>query len=247
MPHSDNLYSAEDEDGDDLDNESFSDELSPTDGYFNRRDMSANAMVPDPSIEDAKPESKTLITPHLQGSMGRSSRTSNHSSSLPSQSYASAHSPGNSFPSRASYTPSSPISSRRLDDLFPRRPASMHGPPSAYSATPEPATASSSPESSGPTYSTFPEQHLERGFLPQREPESMGSPEEVPSESTPLSLKSRKRSPCRTILRNLLLVALVLTVTSTLLTAIFRASMTVSSRFSLEYHLRSILHSTVIL
>lgn len=199
--------------------------------------MSAIAMVPDPSIEDATLEARILIPPHLQGSTGRSSRTSSHTSSLPSQSYASAHSPSNSFPSRASYTPSSPISSRRLDNLFPRRPASMHGPPPAYSTTPEPSTASSSPESNGPTYSTFPEQHLERGFLPRHEPDSMGSPEEVPSESTPLSRQSRKRSPCRTILRNLLLVALILTVTSTLLTAIFRASMTVSSKFSLEHHL----------
>jgi hypothetical protein len=231
MPHSDNLYTAEDEDEGE-DSQSFSEELSPTDGYFNRRDVSAtNAMVPDPSIEDTKPEAKTLIPPHLQD-MGRNPRTSNPSSSLPSHSYASANSPSHSFPSRASYTPSSPVASRRLDDLFPRRPASMHGPPPAYSATPEPSTTLSSPESSGPTYSTFPEQHLERGFPPRREPESMGSPEEEPNESTPLSLESRKRSPYRTIVRNLLLIALILTVTSTLLTGVFRASKTVSSSFT---------------
>jgi hypothetical protein len=238
MPHQDNLYSAEDSD-----NESFSDELSPADGYFTRGEISAQAMVPDPSIENSKePEAKTLIPPHLLESMGRGSRISNHSSSLPSQTYASAHPASNSVPSSSSYMPTSPVSSRRLDDLFPRRPASMNGPPPAYTPSPE-STFSSTQEPSRPiqpssrgspsspsqqsppspiTYNTFPDQHLERGFLPRREePESMGSPEEIPSESTPLSRSPRRRSPCRNLLRKLLLVALVFTVTSTLLTAIF--------------------------
>jgi hypothetical protein len=259
MPHQDNLYSVEESD-----NESFSDELSPADGYFNRGQISAQAMVPDPSIEDSKePEAKTLIPPHLLESMGRDSRVSPYSSSLPSQSYASAHSAGTSVPSRSSYMPTSPVSSRRLDDLFPRRPASMNGPPPAYTPSPEP-TSSPTQEPSQPsqpnqpnqpiqpiqpppsqpvqpsqqsppspiTYNTFPEQHLERGFLPRREePESMGSPDEIPSESTPLSRSTRRRSPCRNFLRKLLHVALVFTVTITILTAIFGGSKSVSSSF----------------
>ncbi len=226
MPHSDNLYSVEDSDA-----ESFSDELSPADGYFNRGHMSANAMVTDPSIEDTKPEAKTLIPPHLQESAGRSSRISSHqSSSLPSQSYASVQSAHNSSPSHATHTPISPVSSRRLDDLFPRQPASTSNPPPAYSAAPEPTT-SSSQEPVRRSYSTFPEQQLEQGFLPRREPESMGGPEEDPSESTPLSRESRKRSPCRRFIRNLLLVALILTVTTTLLSAIFGGVKTVSPSF----------------
>lgn len=252
MPHSDNLYSAEESD-----HESFSDELSPSDGYFQRGEISARAMVPDPSLEDAdsKPEAKTLIPPHLMESMRAGSRISSHSSSLPSQSYASAHSASTSVPSRTSYMPTSPVSSRRLDDLFPRRPASMNGPPPAYTPSPEPtfsptqepsqpappvqpspSSPPSPPTLPGPTtYSTFPEQHLERGFLPRREePESMGSPEEIPSESTPLSLKTRRRSPCRNFLRKLLLIALVLTATTTLLTAIFGSSKSVS--LSLHVH-----------
>ncbi|KAE9369413.1 hypothetical protein N431DRAFT_427567 [Stipitochalara longipes BDJ] len=252
MSHSDNLYSAEESD-----HESFSDELSPADGYFNRGVMSANAMVPDPSLEDSKePEAKTLIPPHLLESMRRGSRLSNPSSSLPSRSYASPHSATNSFPSGSSYTATSPVASRRLDDLFPRRPASINGPPPAYTPSPEPifsptqervqriqpsqpshprpSSQPSQPSSQSPpsppdqpspiTYSTFPEQHLERGYLPRREePESMGSPEEIPSESTPLSTtsRSRRQSPCRNIIRKLLLVALVFTITTTLLTTIF--------------------------
>jgi hypothetical protein len=253
MPHQDNLYSVEESD-----NESFSDELSPADGYFNRGEISAQAMVPDPSIEDSKePEAKTLIPPHLLESMGRDSRVSHYSSSLPSQSYASAHSAGTSVPSRSSYMPTSPVSSRRLDGLFPRRPASMNGPPPAYTPSPEP-TSSPTQEPSQPnqpvqpiqpppsqpvqpsqqsppspvSYNTFPEQHLERGFLPRREePESMGSPDEIPSESTPLSRSTRRRSPCRNFLRKLLHVALVFTVTITILTAIFGHSKSVSSSF----------------
>src|SRR4051812_5721699 len=58
LPYSDNLYSANDE----SDAESFSDELSPADGYFNRRDMPTNELVPDPSQEDSKTaEDKVLI------------------------------------------------------------------------------------------------------------------------------------------------------------------------------------------
>jgi hypothetical protein len=126
----------------------------------------------------------------------------------------------------------------------------MNGPPPAYSPSPEP-TSSATQEPSQPsplsqstqpsqpspiTYNTFPEQHLERGFLPRREePESMGSPEELPNESTPLSrrYRSRSRSPCRNILRKLLLVALVFTVTTTLLTTIFRGLQSVSYKASL--------------
>jgi hypothetical protein len=230
MPHySDNLYSAEDSD-----QESFSDELSPTDGYFNRGAMAANAMVPDPSIEDTKAEAKTLMPPHLQESAGRGSRISNHPSSLPSQSYASARSTHNSFPSRASYTPVSPVSSRQLDDLFPRRPASINGPPPAYSVAPESRRTLSSQEPTGRSYSTFPEQHLQRGLFPRRDPESMGSPEEEANESTPLSRESMRRSPCRKIIRNLLLAALILAVTTTLLSAIFRGLQTVSSSFPFQ-------------
>jgi hypothetical protein len=203
-------------------------------------------MVPDPSIEDSKPEAKTLIPPHLLESLGRGSRISNHSSSLPSHSYASAQSASTSVPSHPSNIPTSRLSSRRLDDLFPRRPASMNGPPPAYSPSPEPAFSltqeSSQPSQPSPRsqssqliptiYNAFPERHLQRGYLPRREePESMGNPEELPNESTPLSRESRRRSsPCRDILRKLLLIALVLTVITTLLATIFRGFKSVSHK-----------------
>ena len=46
MPYTDNLYSA-----DDSDVESFSNELSPTDGYFSNSRPSSGCDGPDPSLE----------------------------------------------------------------------------------------------------------------------------------------------------------------------------------------------------
>ena len=46
MPYADNLYSADESDA-----ESFSNELSPTDGYFSNREQSRNVVVLDPSLE----------------------------------------------------------------------------------------------------------------------------------------------------------------------------------------------------
>ena len=97
MSHpSDNLYSANDEEDDNqFDRQSFSDELSPSDGYFRGGSgMPPNTMVADPSLDrKERVEDKTLIPPpNVQQRAGQSSRTSMHpllSRSPPSQSYAS--------------------------------------------------------------------------------------------------------------------------------------------------------------
>lgn len=233
-PRSDNLYSAEDSEA--SDHESFSEELSPSDGYFNRGNV-PNNLVQDPSIsKDDKAEDKTLIPPSsVRSRTGGSSRTSLHSilpRSLPSHNYAShrsdnASSRGSHTRSGSSYTPTSPVSSRRVDEMFSERSALIHGPPPAYS--PSPDVPQSPRDIEGRSYSTFPEHHLERGFLPSREPESMGGPiesEPEPDETTPLSSEPKpdRISICRGITKKILLVTLFVVVVISLISAIAGSS-----------------------
>lgn len=239
MPFSDNLYSAEDSD-----HESFSEELSPSDGYFNRGNVPSN-IVQDPSIsKDDKAEDKTLIPPpSVQSRTGGSSRTSLHSvlpRSLPTHNYAS-HRSDNASNTASPHSPTSPISSRRTGAMRSERSALIDGPPPAYTPSPEVPTSPQSPrEPEERSYSTFPEHHLERGYLPRREPESMGGPiEEEPDERTPLSNepyrepysepKPERASLCRSITKRMLLVALFIAVVISLVAAIRgRSSVSVS-------------------
>ncbi|KAF4625322.1 hypothetical protein G7Y89_g12844 [Cudoniella acicularis] len=228
MPSSDNLYSAEDSDG-----ESFSNELSPTDGYFNGTNRTPQRMVQDPTFDDdKKPEAKTLIptpTASSQASTGRTSRTSNYpalSQIISSGNYASHPSSegGPSSPMTRSSIPHT--SSRRTDRIFSENTPLMNDAPPAY--TPSPPTSSSSQESQeSNTYSTFPENHLENGFLPRREPESMGGPVdrpiEGPSERTPLSNNRRRSSPYRKLIKKLLFIAIVFSASIAMVTAVFHA------------------------
>jgi hypothetical protein len=109
--------------------------------------------------------------------------------------------------------------------MFSEHSTLIHGPPPAYSSTPE---ISQSPhETEGRSYSTFPEHHLERGYFPGREPESMGAPiEPIPNETTPLSRepKPERASFCRRITKKILLVALFVVVLIALTTAMFKKS-----------------------
>ncbi|KAK0113790.1 hypothetical protein ONS95_014040 [Cadophora gregata] len=193
MSHpSDNLYSANDEEDDNIfDRQSISDELSPSDGYFNRGGgMPSNTMVADPSLDrKERVEDKTLIpTPNIQQRAGQSSRSSMHpllSRTPPSQSYASQQASSQSPPTPTSYTPASPVSPHRNEEMFSENSALLNGPPPAYTPSPvSPTTASEPVERS---YSTFPEHHLESGIPPLREPESMGAPAYEPTENTPLA------------------------------------------------------------
>src|SRR6266536_4776613 len=207
MPSSDNLYSAEaGSDGDD-DGESFSDELSPTDGYFSRNEILANPMVSGPSIDcKEEPEAKTLIPTPRRASTGSTSRMGQ--SSLPhfgaSHNYASPTSNEN-----LSTSPTSTHSSRRREVSFSENTPLMHNPPPAYSATLSP-TSTSSQDQSETSYNTFPEHHLERGFLQPREPESMGGPVDDPNERSPLVNEGIRYSPRRRRVKRILFVALVL-------------------------------------
>ncbi|KAL2072416.1 hypothetical protein VTL71DRAFT_11759 [Oculimacula yallundae] len=221
MSHpSDNLYSANDnEDDEQNDRQSFSEELSPSDGYFNERGgMRSNTMVPDPSMDRKdRVEDKTLIpTPNASQRAGGSSRTSIHPllpRSPPSQSYASQHASSRSPTASTSYTPTSPISSPRNEEMFSENSALLNGPPPAY--TPSPVSPTTTSEPADRSYSTFQESRLESGLPPTRQPESMGVPSYEPNESTPLT----KLTPVRRRWLKHFGIAVLVLIVFTMLTA----------------------------
>ncbi|KAH9214952.1 hypothetical protein DL95DRAFT_364973 [Leptodontidium sp. 2 PMI_412] len=228
MSHpSDNLYSAnEDEDDDQQDRQSFSDELSPSDGYFNRGSgMPSNTMVSDPSIDrKERVEDKTLIpTPNVQQRAGGSSRTPAHpllSRSPPSQSYASQHTSSQSPPSSTIYTPTSPVSPRRNEEMFSENSALLNGPPPAYTPSPVSPTATNDPVDR--SYSTFPDHRLEAAIPPTREPESMGVPPFEPSERTPLASVPKLTPTRKRWLKHFGIAVLVLIIFTMFTTSTFR-------------------------
>jgi hypothetical protein len=188
MLHSDNLHSAEG----DSDDESFNDELSPSDGYFNRQDMPPDTIVPDPSL-DSKEEPKTLIAGrNVQAIIEMNSRSNSGATnspvlphSNPSHTYASPASSNNAASSSNIYSPCQPISSRRTDNLSLDH-SSIRGPPPAYSTNATP-TNSSQGLPAGRSYSTVSQNLLEQGLPSHYEPQSMGGPVDEPHERTPLS------------------------------------------------------------
>lgn len=235
MP-SGNLYST-----DDTDDESFTEELTPADGYFEPNRMPSNHTVPDPSI-DMKTEPKTLIPPpstRQQQNNGSPSTTSIHelfSMTPPMPSDASIQSTTN-VPAPRSYTPISPVQPQD-EGIFPEHMPLMNGPPPAYTPSPvSPVTSRSTPlnPSSGRIYSTFPEQYLEQGLFTNRHPESMvGTPEE-PNERTPLStpivVKSRRRKIGKSICLALVLGVVMF---SLLLTMFYKRTSAVSLLYSIR-------------
>ncbi|KAH7382903.1 hypothetical protein BKA64DRAFT_683500 [Cadophora sp. MPI-SDFR-AT-0126] len=228
MSHpSDNLYSANDEEDDNqFDRQSFSDELSPSDGYFNRGSgMPSNTMVADPSLDrKERVEDKTLIpTPNVQQRAGQSSRTSMHpllSRSPPSQSYASQQASSQSPPTPTSNTPVSPVSPHRNEEMFSENSALLNGPPPAY--TPSPVSPTTTSEPVERSYSTFPEHRLESGIPPAREPESMGAPAYEPTENTPLASIKKLTPTKKRWLKHLGIAVLVLIIFTMFTTATFR-------------------------
>jgi hypothetical protein len=234
MPFSDNLYSLDNA----SDGDSLSEELSPTDGFLHQTEIPANTIVQDPTIgRDSKAEAKVLIPlPASQSSTGRTSRLSSHSGpsqSIPPHPYASILSSNRSSTSPISYTPVSPTSPRRREDLFTEQTPLMQGPPPAYTASPE-LTTSETLEN-GRRYSTFPEHRLEGGFLPPSEPESMGRPIDVSDERTTLSEelpRAQKRHHRRhKFIKKFLFGALVLAVIVALFQPLFNRKRSVSESF----------------
>jgi hypothetical protein len=234
MPYSDNLYSAID---DESDHESFSNELSPTDGFFNRSRMSPNHMVPDPSLDrkDREQEDKVLIprneTRNESGSASRSTTSPTLGQLFPSQNYASSQSNNRPAPPpTSSNTPSSPSSYRRTDNnVFSEPNHQMQGPPPAY--TPSSPTASSH-STHNRSYSTFEPHRLEQGLA--SEPQSMSRPPaDDPDETTPLSEnRIKKPSRRRLFIKKLLFVALVIAVASGIMTTLLHWGQSVCTQVS---------------
>ena len=210
----------------------MNDELSPADGFFGR-DNPLNAMVPDPSqpSDDKTVEDKVLISrPEPRTGSGSSSIPANSPTLeqlLPAHNNASAVSSTYGTSSPTANNTSAPRSFGRIhpDALI------MSGlpPPPAYSPSPSSSAPQTlplpqSPQDSG-SYNTFGERRLEhqleQGYLPTRQPETMGRPEGEPNEATPLAGGQVKRSSHRrTLIRKILFVALVLTVLISILTAV---------------------------
>jgi len=194
--------------------------------------MPPNTMVADPSLDrKERVEDKTLIpTPNVQQRAGQSSRTSMHpllSRSPPSQSYASQPASSQSPPTPTSYTPVSPVSPRRNEEMFSENSALLNGPPPAY--TPSPVSHITTSEPAERSYSTFPEHRLESGIPPAREPESMGAPAYEPTENTPLASIKKLTPTKKRWLKHMGIAVLVLVIFTMFTTATFRHDKEVGS------------------
>ena len=112
MPRSDDLYSA------DSDAESFTNELSPTDGYFTRG-MPADVLVPDPTPDlDRKTTEDKVLIPGPGGLVGAAPSNT----SVSSRNTQSASSLAQLYPSHATHA-----SSRPTDDTPLPTPLAMFG------------------------------------------------------------------------------------------------------------------------
>jgi hypothetical protein len=242
-PYSDNLYSA-----DDSDVESFSDELSPSDGYFGGRQHPQEMMIPDPSLQqdastaeakaqEAREEAEANLsrqngensTSELPGSSGF-----NHQRSGPSPTANESPSRPYQLSSPPSHSPISPVSShRRYDSLYTTSSALLvHGaPPPAYSEAITPTGPTAPAAQSTTNYNTISNNNLEAGTNPSHEPESMGGPPEV-NETTPLwRRRTKKLSRSRKCIKILLFVALVLASFITAIVTVVKFAKHVSSHF----------------
>lgn len=216
-PYSDNLYSGDLSDGEE-EEESFNAELSPSDGYFGRPEMPTNRLVPDPmNTKDVAGygalEPKTLIDPpNSPPQSGSSSRLPRHHPAVPPMSSSPPYvAPGAMSP----VTPVIPH--RRLGSFSEQDPLISHAPP-AYSESPPQSSSTSQGLNS---YSTFPEQQLERGFFTRREPESMGGHAGgLPTENTPL-VAGGVFSPRRRKIKALICAGLILAVIGSTLAIVF--------------------------
>jgi hypothetical protein len=227
MPYADNLYSTGDSDV-----ESFSNELSPSDGYFSNRDHPQDVMVPDPSLETG-PNTADVKAREVREEAAASSE--NLAASRPASSELPASSPlrvaaptssNYSLSSPTAYIPRSPTSPHRhQDDLYSETLPLLHStpPPPAYSA----ATSQPELQHFHTNYSTISARQLESGT---REPESMGDPHDF-NERSPLWVKQVKRLHRWRLFRNILLVALVLGLAVGFIIAAVKSGESVSSYF----------------
>ncbi|RFU27895.1 hypothetical protein B7463_g8440, partial [Scytalidium lignicola] len=221
-PRSDNLYSADDE----SDAESFSEELSPSDGYFERRQLPNETIIFPPQPSD-EPKSKLKANEAWQEALDNTKYLPTDSRLLarPLASSSTTYSPSSSgqpsisasmgHPAQISPSPQPRGSHRTSSNIFYLN----SDPPPAYT----PPTATNSPVdlptptqgSDSQTLNSNPPspRHIEEGLPPHREPESMGAPEEQSDERTPLwndtVPSNRIKNRTRVIIQRLLFLALL--------------------------------------
>ncbi|TGO07367.1 hypothetical protein BTUL_0286g00010 [Botrytis tulipae] len=216
MSYSDNLLYSEDNPGNSW-NEDDSDELSPTDGYFNSNRIPQN-MIPDPTLSQEEDKSD------VQDAKGDFSRDGDNPSTPQMSSYPNASSHATQ-PPRNSQTPSDSLhasSYLRGENSFPEHQPFFDQPPPAYIASAASSPVSAQGQHTPIHYSTFSQHRLEEG-LP-REPQSMGGPAgntEI-DERTPLWLDRtpKKISFRREIITKALGLGLALTIAAVILSVI---------------------------
>ncbi|KAF7876824.1 hypothetical protein EAF04_001907 [Stromatinia cepivora] len=211
MPYPDNLHSQ----GNDLGNswdEDDSDELSPTDGYFNSNHIPQN-MIPDPthSQEDNSKAREASEGSAKDGDMSSTPQMSSHTN-------ASAHATEHS---RTPFDSPYASSYRRRDNTFSEHQPLFDQPPPAYIASAEYYPVPAQGQHPPMNYNTFSQSRLEEGR--PREPQSMGGAAGNPetNERTPLWLfRTPKRlSFRREIITKVLGVGIVIAIIATILSA----------------------------
>lgn len=244
---SDNLYSADDE----TDADSFSEELTPADGYFERRQMPSEPINLPPPPEEEESKGKAKASEAWQEALDNTKYLPTDSRLLarPATSSRTTYSPspsGQSLFSASARGPSPGSSPPLGQDTQPRHNSNMYlvntDPPPAYT----PATTTNSPTSlSSPTQHQAPSiahsdspspRQVEEGLLPLlQEPQSMGAPEGGPNERTPLwnnTLRSNNRiknNSRRAFIRRFLLLALFAVLISGFINAMYNLGKHVSN------------------
>ncbi|THV53205.1 hypothetical protein BGAL_0056g00020 [Botrytis galanthina] len=216
MSYSNDQFNSENNPGNSW-NEDDSDELSPTDGYFNSNQIPRN-MIPDPTLSQEEDKSNVQDAKEGFPRDGDILSTPQMSSHTNASSHASQH-------PRHSQTPSDSLrasSYHREENPFPEHQPFFEQPPPAYIASAESSPVSAQGQHTPIHYNTFSQHRLEEG-LP-REPQSMGGPAGNPEfdERTPLWLDRTPKNTSfrREIITKALGLGLALTIAAVILSAI---------------------------
>ncbi|KAF5874777.1 uncharacterized protein Bfra_004795 [Botrytis fragariae] len=215
MPYSDDLFNSENDPRNNW-NEDDSNELSPTDGYFNSNQI-PSTMIPDPTLSQEEDKS------NAQYAMGDFLRDADVPSTLQMSSYTNASSHATQY-HRHSHPLSGSLhdsSYRRGENTFPEHQILFEQPPPAYIASATSSPVSAQGQNIPIHYNTFSQHRLEDGL--SRESQSMGGPAGNPEigERTPLWLARtpKKVSFRREIITKALGLGLALTIAAVILSA----------------------------
>ncbi|APA13906.1 hypothetical protein sscle_12g086760 [Sclerotinia sclerotiorum 1980 UF-70] len=216
MPDADNLHNQGNDSRNSWD-EDNSNELSPTDGYFNSNQI-PQKMIPDPThSQDDNPKAQEAIEGSTKGSnISSTPQMSSHTN-------ASAHATENS---RAQFDSPLASSYRRRDNTFSGHQLSFNQPPPTYVASAESCGVSAQGQHIPTNYNTFPQSRLEASR--HGESQNTGGPvaNSEMNERTPLWLfRTPKRlSFRREMITKVLGVGIVIAIIASILSAAFISS-----------------------